>query len=133
MGRQAEWHSLSGHVIYICPKNGNKTPVMVTANMIEVNDTTVIALSFVPISERAPVKRKKDHLHANLRKKLSPRECEILRHICRGNTSRTIAKHLSISEKTVRTHRTRIMQKLDMHCVADLVKFSMAAGLSRAA
>ena len=133
MSHQAERPGLSGQVNHVCPKNGNKTPVMVTTNTIEVNGTTVIALSFAPINETVPLKRKKDHLHVGLRKKLSPRECEILRHICRGNTSRAIAQHLAISEKTVRTHRTRIMQKLNMHCVADLVKFSMAAGLSRIA
>jgi len=133
MGHQAERPGLSGQVLHVCPKNGNKTPVMVTTNTIEVNGTTVMALSFAQIDEAAPVKRKGNYPHAGLRMKLSHRECEILRHICSGNTSRAIAEHLDISEKTVRTHRTRIMQKLDMHCVADLVKFSMAAGLSRAA
>jgi PAS domain S-box-containing protein len=133
MGHQDERPSLSGQVLHVCPRNGNKTPVMVTANTIEVNGMTVIALSFAQIDAAAPAKRKGNYPHAGLRKKLSPRECEILRHICSGNTSRAIAQHLSISEKTVRTHRTRIMQKLDMHCVADLVKFSMAAGLSRVA
>jgi DNA-binding NarL/FixJ family response regulator len=98
-----------------------------------VNDTTVIALSFTQIETAALEKRKRNYPHAGLRKKLSQRECEILKHICSGNTSRVIAQNLSISEKTVRTHRTRIMQKLDMHCVADLVKFSMEAGLSRVA
>ncbi len=133
VSHEAERPGLSGHVLHVCPKNGNKTPVMVTGNTIEVNGIPVIALSFAPVKETASLKRKKNYLHVGLRKKLSPRECEILRHICSGNTSRAIAQHLSISEKTVRTHRTRIMQKLDMHCVADLVKFSLAAGLSRAA
>jgi PAS domain S-box-containing protein len=133
MSHRAEWPGLSGQVLHVCPKNGKKTPVMVTANTIEVNDTAVIALSFTQIETAALEKRKRNYPHAGLRKKLSQRECEILKHICSGNTSRVIAQNLSISEKTVRTHRTRIMQKLDMHCVADLVKFSMEAGLSRVA
>ncbi len=131
MSHQTEWPGLSGQVFHICPKNGSKIPVMVTANKIEEDDTILIELSLTLINETAQQKRKGSYPDAGLRKKLTPRECEILKHICSGNTSRAIAQNLSISEKTVRTHRTRIMQKLDMHCVADLVKYSMATGISR--
>jgi PAS domain S-box-containing protein len=131
MSHQAEWSGLSGQVLHVCPKNGNKTPVMVTANTIEVNDTTVIALSFTQIETAALEKRKRNYPHAGLRKKLTQREREILKLICSGKTSRVIAQYLSISDKTVETHRTRIMQKLDKHCVVDLVKFAMSNGLAQ--
>jgi DNA-binding NarL/FixJ family response regulator len=64
-------------------------------------------------------------------KKITQREREILRLICSGKTSRAIAQHLCISDKTVDTHRARIMQKLDTHCVVDLVKLAMANGLAQ--
>jgi DNA-binding NarL/FixJ family response regulator len=132
LSHQTERHGLSGQLIHIRQKSSNTNiPVMVTANTIEASDPSIIALSFAQIDATAQVNRKENGPHAGLRRKLSQRECEILKHICSGNTSRAIAQRLSISEKTVRTHRTRIMQKLDMHCVADLVRFSMEAGLSR--
>ena len=42
-----------------------------------------------------------------------------------GYSSKNIAKELSISIKTVETHRVRIMRKLDIHKLVDLVKFAM--------
>jgi len=40
-------------------------------------------------------------------------------------TGRHIAEMLSISEKTVETHRARIMKKLGLHCTADLVRYAI--------
>ena len=68
---------------------------------------------------------------SRLGKKLTQREREILKLICNGKTSRVIAQQLSISDKTVETHRSRIMQKLDKHCVVDLVKFAITNGLAQ--
>ncbi len=123
--------SLSGQVLHFSSKDGSKTSVMVNANKIELNDAKILALSFAPIDSAVHMRHKRDHLNATLSKKLSQRECEILRQICNGNTSKIIAQHLYISEKTVRTHRSRIMQKLDTHCVVDLVKFAMSNGLAQ--
>jgi PAS domain S-box-containing protein len=132
LSNQAGGGGLSAQNIHVRHKSsGAKILVMMTANTIEDGDPSIIALSFAQETAAAPVKRRGNDHHAPLLRKLSQRECEILMQICSGNTSRTIAQNLSISEKTVRTHRTRIMQKLDMHCVADLVKFSMETGLSR--
>jgi PAS domain S-box-containing protein len=62
-------------------------------------------------------------------KGLTKRENEILRLIAAGFTSRQIADQLFISQKTVETHRSRLMQKLDLHKTADLVKFAVKSGL----
>ncbi len=56
---------------------------------------------------------------------LTNKEKGILRHIVNGLSSKSIAKELSISVKTVETHRVRIMCKLDIHNIVDLVKFAM--------
>ncbi len=56
---------------------------------------------------------------------LTPRELEILRHIVAGQTNAQIAAALSISIKTVEWHRTNLMSKLDVHSVADLVRYAM--------
>jgi two-component system secretion response regulator SsrB len=56
---------------------------------------------------------------------LTSKEKRILRYIVNGYSSKSIAKELSISIKTVETHRVRIMRKLDIHKLVDLVKFAM--------
>jgi DNA-binding NarL/FixJ family response regulator len=60
---------------------------------------------------------------------LTEREREILTLIASGLTNKKIADQLSISIKTVETHRTRILQKLDIHSTADLVKYAIRTGL----
>lgn len=60
---------------------------------------------------------------------LTEREQEILRLIALGLTNKKIAEKLSISVKTVDTHRTRILQKLDVHATADLVRHALKMGL----
>jgi len=60
---------------------------------------------------------------------LTLRECEVLRLISSGLTNKQIAEKLFISVKTVETHRTNIMQKLDVHTIADLVRYAIKVGL----
>jgi DNA-binding NarL/FixJ family response regulator len=60
---------------------------------------------------------------------LTVREREVLRLIASGLTNRQIADKLFISVKTVETHRTNIMQKLDIHTIADLVRYAIKTGL----
>lgn len=59
---------------------------------------------------------------------LSTRETEILRLIAGGRTNREIAEVLSISIRTVESHRARIMDKLDLKNVADLIKYAIDRG-----
>ena len=60
---------------------------------------------------------------------LTPREREILKLIAEGHTSRDIAGALFISLKTVLGHRTKIMEKLDLHNRTELIKYAMRKGL----
>ena len=60
---------------------------------------------------------------------LTPREQEILGCIASGLTNPQIASQLYISVKTVDTHRSRIMKKLDLHTVADLVRYAIKTEL----
>lgn len=56
---------------------------------------------------------------------LSPREREVLQLIAEGYTNRQISEIMSISIKTVQTHRMNLMSKLDMHDRADLIKYAI--------
>ncbi len=61
--------------------------------------------------------------------RLTAREREILKLIAEGYTSREIANMLFISLKTVLGHRTKIMEKLDIHNRTELIKYAMYKGL----
>lgn len=61
--------------------------------------------------------------------RLTPRQREILQLIAEGRTNKEIAQILKIAVKTVDTHRTQLMERLDIHDVAGLVRFAIQMGL----
>lgn len=61
---------------------------------------------------------------------LTRRETEILGMLAEGQTSKEIASKLFISTKTVENHRKNIINKLDIHSVAELTKFAIRSGIS---
>ncbi|MGB2693326.1 MAG: LuxR C-terminal-related transcriptional regulator [Thermodesulfobacteriota bacterium] len=63
-------------------------------------------------------------------KALSGKEKKVLELIINGLSNSGIAKELTISVKTVETHRANIMKKLEIHNLVDLVKFSMRNGIA---
>jgi len=60
---------------------------------------------------------------------LTAREREVLKLIAEGYTGREIANLLFISLKTVMGHRSKIMEKLDLHNRAELIKYAVRKGL----
>lgn len=56
---------------------------------------------------------------------LTPREREVMDLVVRGLANKQIAYQLGLSEKTVETHRSRVMKKLSVSSVADLVRLSI--------
>lgn len=60
---------------------------------------------------------------------LTPRESEVLRLIAQGYTSRQIGESLSISIRTVETHRTNLMGKLGLRSRVELVRYAMERNL----
>jgi DNA-binding NarL/FixJ family response regulator len=60
---------------------------------------------------------------------LTPRQREILQLIGEGHSTKEIAGLLGISVKTAESHRTQLMERLDLHDVAAVVRFGVAAGL----
>lgn len=60
---------------------------------------------------------------------LTPRERQVLQLVAEGYTTKQIAAMLSISIKTVESHRTRVMQKLDIHDTVGLVHYAIRHGL----
>ena len=61
---------------------------------------------------------------------LTPRELDVLRCVLTGALNKQIASRLGIAEKTVKVHRGRVMEKLAVRSVAELVRVCAAAGVS---
>jgi DNA-binding NarL/FixJ family response regulator len=60
---------------------------------------------------------------------LTPREVEVLRLVAEGRTNQEIADQLTLSIKTVQTHRANVMEKLDLRDITHLVRFAVHHGL----
>ena len=61
--------------------------------------------------------------------RLTPRHREVLQLLAEGQTTKDIAARLKLSVKTVETHRAQLMDRLDIHDLAGLVRFAIRVGL----
>jgi len=61
---------------------------------------------------------------------LTDREREVLQLLAEGNSTKAIALKLHVSYKTIESNRRRIMEKLDIHSVAELTKYAIREGLT---
>lgn len=60
---------------------------------------------------------------------LTARQREVLQLVAEGRSTKDIARKLGVSIKTVETHRTELMRRLDIHDVAGLVRYAIRRGL----
>ena len=63
---------------------------------------------------------------------LTPRQREILQLIVEGFSTKDIAARLHLSTKTVETHRTKLMERLDIHDIPGLVRYAIRVGIATA-
>ena len=61
---------------------------------------------------------------------LSSRERQVLQLLAEGTSTKEMAAKLNVSVKTVETHRKQIMDKLDIHSVAELTKYAIREGIT---
>ena len=59
---------------------------------------------------------------------LTPRECEVMAHVIAGQLNKQIAADLGIGEHTIKVHRARVMQKMGVDSLADLVRSAERLG-----
>ena len=86
-----------------------------------------------PAISRIVVRDYIDHLDGRRPSALShltAREREVLQLLAEGTTAKKIAYELHLSVKTIETHRTQIMDKLDIHSLAELTKYAIREGLT---
>ena len=60
---------------------------------------------------------------------LSAREREVLQLIAEGKSNKEVAQILDVAVSTVESHRKRVMEKLDLHNTADMVRFAIRKGI----
>jgi len=65
------------------------------------------------------------------RDQLSSRELSVFIHICRGLTIKEISFKMALSPKTVSTYKTRLMEKLQVSTLSELIKIGLAWGLTK--
>jgi DNA-binding NarL/FixJ family response regulator len=130
--------------VYEILRAGASGYVLKTAAKKEILDALVSALSekrfFSPgisniiiesfIKRSKETERPRPHISTqNGGQQLTKRELEILQYIVQGYTNRKVAETLFLSIRTINTHRTNLMQKLDIHDTARLVRYAIAKGL----
>jgi two-component system response regulator NreC len=84
-----------------------------------------------PLSERAieVYVQKAQEAALDPYEKLTNREREVLHLAAEGHSSAEIAERLSVSPRTVETHRANMMRKLDLHSHTDLIRYALRRGI----
>jgi DNA-binding NarL/FixJ family response regulator len=82
----------------------------------------IVVKGFVKTSQRQQGKRSGEYA--------TPREIEIVRLLGKGKTNKEVAALLGIAVKTVETHRSKVMLKLGLHSIADLIHYAIREGLA---
>lgn len=98
-----------------------------------VNDDTLLAAIRVAI-EKDRLQRQSRAEVAEIRQRLAtltPRELEVLEHVVTGQLNKQIADDLGTVEKTIKVHRARVMEKMKVHSVAELVHLAERVGIGR--
>jgi PAS domain S-box-containing protein len=117
-------------------RSGRRIPVSISGRVIEVSGKKLISGIFREMpaeggKEEVPRTRKDRRASAapGSDHNLTAREQEIVKLIASGLSAKEIAEKLFVSEKTVKTHRAKIMKKLGAHKSIDIVKYAMTCGL----
>lgn len=64
---------------------------------------------------------------------LTPRECEVMAHVVAGQLNKQVASDLGVGEHTVKVHRARVMEKMGVESLADLVRAAERLGFAKSA
>jgi FixJ family two-component response regulator len=92
---------------------------------------------FAAVSSAEALDAESRRLHSELEsmrakvRTLTPREREVLTHVVAGRLNKQIAGDLGTVEKTIKVHRSRMMEKLGIRMVADLVRMAEKLNLSK--
>jgi FixJ family two-component response regulator len=96
-----------------------------------VNDKDLLAAVRVAIERDALARREQAKLSEICARldTLTPREREVLEHVVAGKLNKQIAGDLGVTEATIKMHRARVMAKMKVQAVADLVRLAERCGI----
>ncbi len=96
-----------------------------------VNDKDLLAAVRVAIERDALARREQAKLSEICARldTLTPREREVLEHVVAGKLNKRIAGDLGVTEATIKMHRARVMAKMKVQAVADLVRLAERCGI----
>ena len=98
-----------------------------------VNDENLLASIRAAIKRDSVARREQAELF-EIRARLAlltPREQEVLDHVVTGKLNKQIADDLGVVEKTIKVHRARVMEKMKVQSVAELVRLAERSGIRR--
>ena len=91
----------------------------------------MVAIERAATTRRAGLNKSADLASTQARfSSLTPRERDVLQHLVKGNPNKIIAHQLGISPRTVENHRARLMDKMRVESLAELVRMALVAGLT---
>jgi RNA polymerase sigma factor (sigma-70 family) len=93
------------------------------------NGKTYLSAQITDLVVQDAVSRRKD-VSGTVFSILTPREREVLQLLAEGRTTKETAAQLGVSVKTIETHRKQLMDKLNVHSVAELTKYAVREGLT---
>ncbi|MDX6530241.1 MAG: hypothetical protein QOH41_2531 [Blastocatellia bacterium] len=123
-GQYASQALRAGAVGYL-PKSAASVELQEAIRTVAAGETFISR----EVDKKTILQQAKETEQARLLKALTPRQREILTLIAEGNSTRDIALLLRISVKTVESHRAQLMERLNIHEVAGLVRFAIRTGL----
>ena len=95
------------------------------------DDEQLITAVELALEKERKARAEFDRLHSfrECLKTLSPREYDVFRQVITGRLNKQIAAALNIAEQTVKIHRARVMRKLKVDSLAELVRLAENAGI----
>jgi FixJ family two-component response regulator len=100
-----------------------------TKPVIDADLLAAIARAAILDSESRQASAERESVNARFAM-LTPREHEVMTHVIAGRLNKQIAGDLGTVEKTIKVHRGRVMEKLGVRSVADLVRLAGKVGIS---
>jgi DNA-binding NarL/FixJ family response regulator len=117
------YHALQSGAVGYLPKSAASTELETAIEHVVRGEKYLSpSISAEPLSERTPSASEPIT-------DLTPRQLEVLTLISEGSSTKDIARSLNISVKTVESHRSQLMERLNIHDVAGLTRYAIKKGL----
>lgn len=113
----------------VAPRLRGISAILTRQNSFEDILSTVMIVLHGGIFMRSSVPEARDPAGQARIHGLSRREHEVLKGISSGRTTKMMARSMELSPKTVETYRNRLMQKLNLRCMADLIQYAVRNSL----